>query len=399
MINQIVIESFNEKIFVQRILGSVEGVKQTPTVIAIGGIHGNERAGLNALLKVFQTIEEENICLNGNFYGIAGNINAIAENIRFKNVDLNRIWTKEEILKLYLKDELEIESEEQNEIYFIIKDILNKEKGPFYFLDLHTTSSDTQPFITISDSLNNRRYSSNFSIPTILGIEEYLNGPLLTFINEFGHIAVGFEAGQHDKEVSVDNCVAFLWLALVAAKCIHKKEVKKYSYFKHSLSLFKEDQDFYKIDYKYTIKPFENFKMIEGYKNFEEITKNELLAYSNQREIHSNIKGKIFMPLYQEKGNDGFFIISKISKFWLKASIVARKLHFHQLLRLLPGVKLDRRNAYTLIVNPRTAKFLAIEIFHLFGYRKKWLKEIIFILLKEIEKLVNLFNRLDLLFQ
>ena len=115
-------------------------------------------------------------------------------------------------------------------------------------------------------------------------------------------------------------------------------------------------------------------KMIEGYKNFEEITKNELLAYSNQREIHYNIKGKIFMPLYQEKGNDGFFIISKISKFWLKASIAARKLHFHQLLRLLPGVKLDRRNAYTLIVNPRTAKFLAIEIFHLFGYRKKMVK-------------------------
>ena len=133
MINQIVIESFNEKIFVQRILGSVEGVKQTPTVIAIGGIHGNERAGLNALLKVFQTIEEENICLNGNFYGIAGNINAISENIRFKNVDLNRIWTKKEILKLHLENDLEIESKEQHDIYIIIKDILKKEKGLFLF--------------------------------------------------------------------------------------------------------------------------------------------------------------------------------------------------------------------------------------------------------------------------
>ncbi|KGL63516.1 succinylglutamate desuccinylase/aspartoacylase family protein [Polaribacter sp. Hel1_85] len=374
MINQIEIESFNEKILVQRIIGSVQGSKKTPTVIAIGGIHGNERAGINALLKVFKTINDENIALKGNFYGIAGNINAISENIRFKNVDLNRIWTKKEILKLLLENHLEIESQEQNEIYIIIKNILKTEKGPFYFLDLHTTSSDTKPFITISDSLNNRKYSSYFSIPTILGIEEFLEGPLLTYINEFGHIALGFEAGQHDNEVSVDNCIAFLWLALVAAKCVHKKDVKKYSFYKSSLSLFNEDQDFYKIDYKYTIKPFENFKMVNGYKNFQEIAKHELLANSNGRKIESKQKGKIFMPLYQKKGDDGFFVITRISKFWLKASRLARKLHFHQFLRLLPGVKSDKKNTYTLIVNPKTAKFLATEIFHLFGYRKKVIK-------------------------
>ena len=33
-------------------------------------------------------------------------------------------------------------------------------------------------------------------------------------------------------------------------------------FYQNSLSLFNEDQDFYKIDYKYTIKPFEEFKMV-----------------------------------------------------------------------------------------------------------------------------------------
>jgi hypothetical protein len=39
----------------------------------------------------------------------------------------------------------------------------------------------------------------------------------------------------------------------------------------------------------------------------------------------------------------------------------------------LPGIKRDRLNAYALIVNPKTpAKFFfGVEIFHLFGYRKK----------------------------
>lgn len=371
MIEPIEIESFSEKIFVKRILGSVKGVEKSPTVVALGGIHGNERAGINALLKVFNTIRKEQIQLKGNFYGISGNLNAISENIRFKNVDLNRIWTKEEILKLHLEEELLPESKEQNEIYKIIKDILKTEKGPFYFLDLHTTSSDTQPFITISDSLNNRKYSSHFSIPTVLGIEEYLEGPLLTYINEFGHVALGFEAGQHDKEVSVDNCVAFIWLALVAAKCVKKRAIKKYSFYKNSLTLFNEKQDFYKIDYKYNIKPFEDFKMVDGYKNFQEIEKNELLAFSNGNKLLSNFRGKIFMPLYQEKGDDGYFIISKISRFWLNVSRFLRKLHFHQLLKLLPGVSSNKRKPYTLIVNPKTAQFLATEIFHLFGYRKK----------------------------
>ena len=111
--------------------------------------------------------------------------------------------------------------------------------------------------------------------------------------------------------------------------------------------------------------------MVEGYKNFQEIDKKELLASSNDREIYSEFKAKIFMPLYQEKGDDGFFIISRISKFWLNASRVVRKLHFHQLLTLLPGVNADVNNKHTLIVNKKTARFLATDIFHLFGYRKK----------------------------
>lgn len=81
------------------------------------------------------------------------------------------------------------------------------------------------------------------------------------------------------------------------------------------------------------------------------------------------------MPLYQELGEDGFFILQKISKFWLNASIVARKLKINQFLRLIPGVKKDPENNYTLIVNPKVARFMATPIFHLFGYRQQIYKD------------------------
>ena len=94
-----------------------------------------------------------------------GNINALNKGVRFEHVDLNRIWRNTNIAQLGGDDKgFNAEVKEQKDIFVIIKNILVHEKGPFYFLDLHTTSASSVPFITISDSLNNRKFSSNFPI-------------------------------------------------------------------------------------------------------------------------------------------------------------------------------------------------------------------------------------------
>jgi predicted deacylase len=369
---KISIYTFDESFEIHRIIGSVLGKEKSPTVVFFGGIHGNEVAGVIALKKVMNQIKSESIPLNGNFYAIAGNLKAMEIGERFLDVDLNRIWTNSELENSALN--LTKEYEEREEVYQVIKGIIASNKGPFYFIDLHTTSAETKPFITISDSLNNRKFSKAFSIPTVLGIEEYLDGPLLTYINEFGHVALGFEAGEHYKESSVDNSIAFIWLALEASGCIDKKEIKKYSFYKHYLSLFRDKQEFYEINYKYAIEDGEQFIMNSGFSNFENIKVKQPLAISNNKTITAPNNGKIFMPLYQKQGDDGFFIISKISKFWLGLSVFVRRLKLYKLLSVLPGVRIDKENKYTLIVNPNKAKFLATEIFHLFGFRKKVVK-------------------------
>ena len=366
------IQSFSENITVHRIIGSVLGKEKTPTVVFFGGIHGNEVAGVIALQKVMEQLKSENISLNGNFYAIAGNLKALEQGKRYLDVDLNRIWTNKELENKELLSTKEFE--EREEVYQVIKGIIASNKGPFYFIDLHTTSSETKPFITISDSLNNRKFSKAFSIPTVLGIEEFLDGPLLTYINEFGHIALGFEAGSHYKEASIDHCIAFIWLALEASGCIDKREIKKFSFYKHYLSMFNDKQEFYAINYRYHIKEKEDFAMNVGFSNFENISENQPLAISNSQSIKAVQKGKIFMPLYQKQGDDGFFIISRISKFWLGLSVFVRRLKLYKLLSIMPGVAIDKEQQYTLIVNPNTAKFMATEIFHLFGFRKKVLK-------------------------
>ncbi len=370
------IEAFQKKITIERVIGHVEGNKSHPTVIAIAGIHGNEQAGVYALHNVCEAIRNQDIQFKGNFYALSGNLNALKQNIRFEKFDLNRIWTQESTLNIN-KDinGFDAEVNEQIALYNIIKDILSRNNGSFYFIDLHTTSSPTKPFITISDSLNNRQFTSNFSVPIVLGIEEFLDGPLLTFVNEFGHVALGFEGGEHYAEQSIVNCEAFIWLSLVITKCLSKGQVKNFDLYKHLLCEKRNTQDFYAIKFKYAIKNNEAFSMNNGFKNFDAIEKYQLLAHSNGKKIKAIKRGKIFMPLYQKQGDDGFFIINSISKFWLNLSKIVRKLKLYHLLRILPGIKMDPSNAYTLIVNPKTARFLAIEIFHLFGYRKQVIKD------------------------
>jgi len=350
-------------------IGSIHGKKGVPTVIAFGGIHGNELAGVKALESVIHQIQEKQIPFLGNFFALRGNLGALQQQQRFLDVDLNRIWTRSRVRQLKEGTGSDVyEVKEQKELYSLIKQIVSNNRGPFYFLDLHTTSSHTIPFITISDSLNNRRYAAKFNLPVILGIEEYLEGPLLTYLNEFWHISLGFEAGQHDKDSSVIHCENFLWLALVYAGGLHKRSFRDFKRHKSILDLYKTSK-FYHIKNKYEIVEGEDFQMKKGYTNFQSIEKGELMAHSNGEEVKAVKNGKIFMPLYQKQGEDGFFIVSQVSSFWLVLSRVLRKLNFHEFLRLLPGVK--KASDYTLRVNPKTARFLTTHIFHLFGYRKR----------------------------
>ncbi len=346
----------------------IKGKHSFPTVVAFGGVHGNESAGVLALEKVVKTIEKDQLHFHGNFYAIKGNLKALDKKVRFIHKDLNRIWTRRNIKHLFDDQEVFAELEEQRELFQLIRDIFSESVGPFYFIDLHTTSSYTIPFITISDSLNNRKFSSNFHIPIILGIEEYLEGPVLTFLNEFGHISLGFEAGQHNESSSVNNCEFFIWKSLALTGCINKKKVKNYFFLRKRFNYYRSS-NFYHITEKHTIEENDSFEMQEGYTNFQPIKKGELLAHSNGHELKASENGKIFMPLYQKLGEDGYFIIRKISKFWLGLSKFLRKTRSHHLLRLLPGIR--KVSHYTLRVDPKTAVFLTNQIFHLFGHRRR----------------------------
>jgi hypothetical protein len=255
-----------------------------------------------------------------------------------------------------------------NEINYIIK----RSKGPLYFIDLHTTSSKSCPFIPINDTMENRRFARKFPVPTVLGIEEFLDGPLLSYINEIDHVALGFEAGQHDDKNSIQHHIAFVGLVLLYSNLITENDIPDYhTYWKKLKEAGQKERGIYEIKHRYEVNDASKFSMKKGFKSFDKIEKGQALAKDNDIPINAIESGKIFMPLYQNQGEDGFFIIAKIHPIWLKLSSLLRKLKVEALLVALPGVKRDPENPKTIVLNRTIARFFSKDIFHLLGFRMK----------------------------
>jgi len=371
---QILNKALNKPTTVNRIIKKFEGETKGITVVIFAGIHGNENSGIFALQEVFKKIETYQI--NGTIYGISGNLKALAQNKRFIDEDLNRIWTFEKLGKLFRKKEFNTEEKEQSELFGLLKEILSDNPGPFYFIDLHTTSSKTLPFITINDALINRRFSKQFPVPIVLGIEEYLNGPLLSYINQLGYVSVGFESGQHDELNSISNHISFIYLLLVYTRIIKKEEITEFkTYFDSLKKASKNNSDIFEVIHLHKIKEKEVFKMQNGFHSFQSIKKGTFIATSNGKELIADKNGFLFMPLYQEIGEDGYFIIRKVKAVFLRLSAVLRKIKADNILVMFPGIRWENKRKQVLIVDLRTARFFAKQIFHLLGYRNKQINQ------------------------
>lgn len=353
-----------------RIIGKIIGKEKGPTVVFFAGIHGNEKAGVYALQQVFEAIKDEDI--NGTIYGITGNIKALQQGKRFIDQDLNRVWYKEQLETLKTKPKLNVEEQEQAELFKLIQDILTKESQPFYFIDLHTTSSKTLPFITINDAMINRKFSSLFPVPIVLGIEEYLKGPLLSYINQLGYVSLGFEAGQHDDDEAVQNCISFINLALIYTKNIDSKLAMNLPVYYRALQQKSNNlAEIFEVSYLYRIQNGDTFEMKPGFKSFQPVKKGDLLAKSQSKEITAKHSGRLFMPLYQKQGKEGYFLIKKIPIFYLKLSKILRRLKVDNLLVLFPGISWETKEKHTLLVNLKIARFMVKPFFHLLGYRSQ----------------------------
>jgi hypothetical protein len=343
--------------------------KPGPLLLLIAGMHGNEPAGVSALQNLARLLEKYRPAIRGRIVGIIGNIQALKLGKRYIDTDLNRVWGYKGKTLLFRGKPHWAERQEFSAIVSILAPLLQKRWEEVIFIDLHTISAQSVPFLLIGDTIRNRRFVEPFPTPKILGLEEQLNGPLLSVINEWGYLSIGFEAGQHEDPASEENHLAFCKLVAVRAGNITQEDMPDYQAAYQILSQRSEPyKKVYEIRFRYGIKAQELFKMRPDFLNFQPIQKKQPLACNQWGEITAPEKGYIFMPLYQPQGNDGFFIIQPIASFWLKVSYVLRKINLIRWIALLPGVYTRQNESY--LLNTQIARFLGLELFHLLGFRQ-----------------------------
>lgn len=357
----------------QRVRWSIETGKKGPVVVLFVGIHGNEPAGTKAVDQIAAKLGSDKREMVGAVYAISGNIQALDLGVRYIDTDLNRLW---EIFqtgraKAYQNGTSKsIEYGESLEIKETLDEILKKHKKratDFVFADLHTTSSQSCAFILLNDTLSNRDIARKFPVPQILGIEENIHGTLLSYINNLGYKAIGFEAGAHDDEISVLRSEAFLWLLLHNSGFMVLSDSEKGNFEDTIQTHIGVPDTYFEVLYHKRVEDPGEFQMITGFQNFDQIDKGTPLAYEFGKLIKAPKGGRIFMPLYQKVGHDGFLIVRIVSPVWLELSSYLRKSSVHNFLKYLPGVTVNNERSY--LVNLKIARFLVKDLFHLFGYR------------------------------
>lgn len=348
-----------------RLIASVEHDHNKPTIIFFCCIHGNEKAGYVALKDFFDNIFACKECINGNIYAIFGNQEAYLQGLRFIDKDLNRIWTKSHIKSAAQKHNLS-EYHEMIDIYNLIYDILNKTKSTVYSIDLHTTSGPTKPFIVMNDALNNRAFVRDLGYHVIFNVETFIEGSLLNLLNDLGHISLAFEGGEHYSKDAVTEIKNFCYKSLYFSGIIDSEGLQRIGISKDKIR--PKPAKYYEMVFRQDLKPNDTFEMIGNYVNFQKVKKGERIALLNGRSISSPKNYQIFMPLYQSKGEDGFFYVKHINSFKLKVARILRNINAERLLIILPGV--NKENFYTLSIPEPIVKYIPKRFLFALGYRK-----------------------------
>lgn len=293
-----------------RIIDRYTSKKDGPLVFITAAVHGNEPSGVEALEAVFKQLKASKAVINGTLIGVRGNRGALDKGVRFIDEDLNRTWKPSKIAKQIKDTHEELEMQEIIEILEV--EISHHRDHKTYFLDCHTTSSQSAPYMSVQVKNDNDDWAHKFPTYIVRGFSDIVNGSIDHYFTDCGLTGFTFEAGQHDDPASAKYHQSMIWLILKEACDLNLENIATYPECVQSLQYDAPDQKTFEIIHRHEIMEGDDFKMEPGFDNFQKITNGEVLATNNGSELKSTWDAYIFMPLYQGQGNDGFFVIQEV---------------------------------------------------------------------------------------
>lgn len=301
-------------------LGVHRGDRPGPLLVCVAGVHGNEPAGVAALRKILSRLGEPGApTTRGRFVALAGNMGALEESVRYLERDLNRQWTGVRANRLRdgsserrRRRSLGPEGYEQRSLLGALERELQVDRrGAAYLVDLHTTSGESTPFAIVGRRERCRRFARKFPVPRVRGLERYLPGMLSEWACRRGFASLTAEAGQHDAPSSVERHRAVVWTALAAAGIVGPESSPALAARRLLADVSGGVPRRLDVRYRHAIVPGDGFRMKPGRRNFDPVRRGDVLAESREGDVVAPESGLLFLPLYQELGSDGFFLVQE----------------------------------------------------------------------------------------
>ncbi|MEM7657488.1 MAG: succinylglutamate desuccinylase/aspartoacylase family protein [Bacteroidota bacterium] len=300
-----------------RIIGSFSQGLEGPLLFYIGGIHGNEPAGVLALERVFLQLEELENPFRGKLIGIVGNCTALAMQQRYVDRDLNRLWSEEEIerVKGIPFEERNVEERELGDLIRLLEGAFDTSYEPKIFVDLHTTSAPRGMFSIVTDDTEIREIAEVIGAPIIFNLVDELALTTNKFFDSRGVVGLAFESGQHDDPMAVDVHEAAIWIMLQHTGCLQAADIPNFAQYPE---LIRQQADgvptYLSVTHRHPIEPVDQFEMRPGYQNFQPVGQGEVVAKDKAGLIEAPMGGYMLMPLAQKQGEDGYFLVQALDE-------------------------------------------------------------------------------------
>lgn len=289
----------------RRLVGRLAGEAAGPTLIVVGGIHGNEPAGVAAVRAVLARVPGDQV--RGEVIALVGNVRALAAGQRYLSHDLNRLWQPQRVatargLGPFATDE----HAELAELADDLDEAIARARGQVYTLDLHTTSAAGVPFAVVGASEAHRAFARELPLPGIVGLEEQLDGVLTSYLSTHGAVTIAIEGGQSDSAETAANLEAVVTVALAASGVV--PDMPGATEARALLARARGDlPPMIEVVSRRAITPEDGFRMEPGFANIQRTASGTLLARDVRSEIRAPFDGLVLLPLYQAQGSDGFF--------------------------------------------------------------------------------------------
>lgn len=305
----------------ERIIGIYPGTDKGPLVVCLGGIHGNEPAGVEALVQLIQRLSSKtrknpDFRFRGTLLALRGNLAALQHGVRYLYEDLNRAWkpTRIPLLLQQPRPALHAEEREIAELLHHIQQAIDTyQPDSLFLIDLHTSSAKGGIFCLPGSDEYSRHIAAGIHAPAVHGMLETIEGSALEYFLEESHFGIpvsglAFEAGQHENPESPRRALAAVINCLRALGCVRPADV--HNEHDQLLRTFSEGIPLsLEIIWRHHIEPDDQFHMLPGFHNFDPVKAGQALAQDCNGTIRAATDARILMPLYQSQGEDGFFLV------------------------------------------------------------------------------------------